>query len=139
MILFRSSATPQDGKISFIDENLAKKILRVCKGSPLALKVVGKLLCGEPTTVWQSKVTEWDQGKSIFISGLRSSLDALDEEVENGLSAITYLHQLSDRNLVSLVITRKIVIDGGYYNDHFVMQYDLLIDMIIHRSMSEPI
>ncbi|KAI9165943.1 hypothetical protein LWI28_023297 [Acer negundo] len=177
MILFRSSATPQDGKLSFFDENLAKKILRVCKGSPLALTVVGKLLRGEPAAVWQSKVKEWDQVKSIFISGtellvcLQSSLDVLDEEVkecyldlvsfpqdqripitalidmwmelhvwvEDGLSAITYLHQLSDRNLVSLVTTRKNVSDGGYYNDHFVMQHDLLRDLIIHQSMSEPI
>ncbi|KAK0604386.1 hypothetical protein LWI29_015195 [Acer saccharum] len=62
MILFRSSITPQDGKQTYFDENLANKILRVCKGSPLALTVVGKFLCGEPEAVWQSKVKEWDQG-----------------------------------------------------------------------------
>ncbi|KAK0605751.1 hypothetical protein LWI29_030402 [Acer saccharum] len=118
------------------------KMLRVCKGSPLALTVVGRLLCGKPAAVWQSTVKEWDRGKSIFISGtellvcLQSSLDALDEEVkecyldlgsfpqdqripitalidmwtelhewvEDGLSAITYLHKLSDRCLVNLVL-----------------------------------
>ncbi|TXG59497.1 hypothetical protein EZV62_014070 [Acer yangbiense] len=131
------------GNCPFFDENLAKKILRVCKGSPMALTVVGKLLCGEPAAVWQSKVKEWDKGESNFISGtellvcLQSSLNALDDEVkecyldlgsfplnqrilmnalidmwielhnwvEDGLSAITYLHQLFDQNPVSLVIT----------------------------------
>ncbi|KAK0605991.1 hypothetical protein LWI29_032922 [Acer saccharum] len=199
MILFRSSVTPQDEKLPFFDEKLAKKILRVCKGSPLALKVVGGLLCGEPAAVWQSKVKEWDRGVSIFVSDtellgcLQSSLDALDEEVkecyldlgsfpedqrihittlidmwmelyecvEDGLSAITKLHKLSNRNLVNLFIasihllylrqlnlclsnqfclsTRKNASDDGYYNDHFVMQHDLLRELIIHQSMSEPV
>ncbi|KAI9166018.1 hypothetical protein LWI28_024720 [Acer negundo] len=177
MILFRSSVTPQDGEPYFFDENLAKKILRVCKGSPLALTVVGRLLCGEPAAVWQSKVKEWDQGKSIFISGtellvcLQSSLDALDEEVrecyldlgsfpqdqripitalidmwmelhewvEDGLSVITYLHQLSNRCLVNLVMARKNGSDDGFYNDDFVTQHDLLRDLIIHQSKSEPV
>ncbi|KAK0604629.1 hypothetical protein LWI29_017639 [Acer saccharum] len=158
-------------------EDLAKKILRVCKGSPLALRVVGRLLCGEPAAVWQNTVKEWDQGKSIFISGtellvcLQSSLDALDEEVkecyldlgsfpedqripitslidmwmelyecvEDGLSAITKLHKLSNRNLVNLFIIRKNASDDGYYNDHFVMQHDLLRKLIIYQSMSGPL
>ncbi|KAK0605956.1 hypothetical protein LWI29_032592 [Acer saccharum] len=177
MILFRSSVTPQDGEPYFFYENLAKKILRVCKGSPLALTVVGRLLCGEPAAVWQSTVKEWDQGKSIFISGtellvcLQSSLDALDEEVRecyldlgsfpqdqripitalidmwmelhewvgDGLSTITYLHQLSNRCLVNLVIARKNGSDDGCYNDDFIMQHDLLRDLIIHQSMSKPV
>ncbi|KAK1588713.1 hypothetical protein Q3G72_026312 [Acer saccharum] len=177
MILFRSSVTPQDGEPYFFDENLAKKILRVCKGSPLALKVVGGLLCGEPAAVWQSKVKEWDRGVANFISGtellvcLQSSLDALDEEVkecyldlgsfpedqripitalidmwmelyecvEDGLSAITKLHKLSNRNLVNLFIARKNASDDGYYNDHFVMQHDLLRELIIYQSMLEPV
>ncbi|KAK4841127.1 hypothetical protein QYF36_026454 [Acer negundo] len=172
MILFRSSVTPQDGKLSFFYEDLAKKILRFCKGSPLALTVVGKFLCGEPAAVWQSKVKEWEQGESIFISGtellvcLQSSLNALDDDVkecyldlgsfpqdqwipltalidlwmelhewvDNGLSAINYLHKLSNRNLVNLHIARKNASD-----DHYIMHHDLLRDLIIHQSMSEPI
>ncbi|KAI9164930.1 hypothetical protein LWI28_004670 [Acer negundo] len=179
MIVFRSSVTPQDGKLSFFDEKLAKKILKVCKGSPLALTVVGRLLCGKPAVVWQSTVKEWDKGKSIFISGtgtellvcLQSSLDALDEEVkecylnlgsfpqdqripinalidmwmelhewvEDGLSAITYLHQLSSRCMVNLVIARENATDDGYYNDDFIMQHDLLRELIIHQSISQPV
>ncbi|KAK4841087.1 hypothetical protein QYF36_025434 [Acer negundo] len=172
MILFRSSVTLQDGKLSFFDEDLARKILRFCKGSPLALTVVGKFLCGEPAAVWQSKVKEWEQGESIFISGtellvcLQSSLNALDDDVkecyldlgsfpqdqripltalidmwmelhewvEDGLSAINYLHKLSNRNLINLHIERKNASD-----DHYIMHHDLLRDLIIHQSMSEPI
>ncbi|KAI9165155.1 hypothetical protein LWI28_008759 [Acer negundo] len=172
MILFRSSVTPQDGKLTYFNENLANKILRVCKGSPLALTVVGKFLCGEPAAVWQSKVKEWDRGESIFISGtellicLQSSLNALDDKVkecyldlgsfpqdqwtpltalidmwielhewvEDSLSAIKYLHELSKRNLVNLVIARKHASD-----DHFFMHHDILRDLIVYQSMSEPI
>ncbi|TXG59494.1 hypothetical protein EZV62_014067 [Acer yangbiense] len=172
MILFRSSVTPQDGKLTYFDENLANKILRVCKGSPLALTVVGKFLCGEPAAVWQSKVKEWDRGESIFIAGtellvcLQSSLNALDDKVkecyldlssfpqdqwiplttlidmwmelhewvEDGLSAINYLHELSKRNLVNLVIARKHASD-----DHFCMHHDILRDLIVHQSKLEPI
>ncbi|KAK1587157.1 hypothetical protein Q3G72_010232 [Acer saccharum] len=176
-ILFRSSLISQDGKLSFYDENLAKKILKVCKGSPLALTVVGRLLCGKPAAVWHSTVKEWDQGKSIFFSGnellvcLQSSLDALDEEVkecyldlgsfpqdrripitalidmwmelhewvEDGLSAINYLHQLSDQCMVKLVIARENASANGYYNDDFIIQHDLMRDLIIHQSMSQPV
>ena len=35
--------------------------------------------------------------------------------------------------------TRKNASDDGYYNDHFVMQHDLLRELIIHQSMSEPV
>ncbi|TXG59495.1 hypothetical protein EZV62_014068 [Acer yangbiense] len=109
MILFRSSVTPQDGEPYFFDENLANKILRVCKGSPLALTVVGRLLCGKPAAVWQSTVKEWDRGsfpqdQRIPITALIDMWMELHEWVEDGLSAITYLHKLSDRCLVNLVI-----------------------------------
>ncbi|KAL5752867.1 hypothetical protein ACOSP7_023054 [Xanthoceras sorbifolium] len=177
LTLFRSALIPQNGELLFFDENLANKILRVCKGSPLALTVVGRLLCGEPAVVWQSRVREWDRGVSIFSSDtdllhcLQSSLNALDDDIkecyldlgsfpedqripitalidmwmelhewiEDGLSAISYLHRLSNRNLVNLVMARKNASDDGCYNDHFVMQHDLLRELIIHQSMSEPI
>nr|AKE49469.1 NBS-LRR disease resistance protein NBS54 [Dimocarpus longan]AKE49470.1 NBS-LRR disease resistance protein NBS55 [Dimocarpus longan] len=177
MTLFRSSVMPQDGEPSFFDENLAKKIIKICKGSPLVLTVVGRSLCREPAVVWQSRVKEWDQGISVIssdtelLSCLQSSLNALDDKVkecyldlgsfpedqripvpalidmwmemhewvEEGLSAINYLHELSKRNLVNLFIARKNASDDGCYNDHFVTQHDLLRELVIHRSMSEPI
>ncbi|KAI9165019.1 hypothetical protein LWI28_006129 [Acer negundo] len=176
MILFRSSVTPQDREPYFFDENLAQKILKYCKRSPLALTVIGRLLCGKPAAVWQSTVKEWDEGNSIFISGnellecLQSSLDALDEEVkecyldlgsfpedqripitalidmwmelhewvEDGLSAIKYLHQLSDRCMVKLFASEN-ASDDGYYNDYFIIQHALLRELIIHQSKSQPV
>ncbi|KAK0606118.1 hypothetical protein LWI29_034274 [Acer saccharum] len=82
------SVFPQFGSGHQLKPLNDEAILRVCKGSPMALTVVGKLLCGEPAAVWQSKVKEWDKGESNFISGtellvcLQSILNALDDEVK---------------------------------------------------------
>ena len=57
-----------------------------CKGFPLALRVVGKSLCGQPAEAWESRLLKWSEGQSIFSSEgdlflcLQSSLNALDEK-----------------------------------------------------------
>ncbi|KAJ8770818.1 hypothetical protein K2173_021465 [Erythroxylum novogranatense] len=52
----------------------------------------------------------------------------------------SYLHKLSTLSLVDLAFKRK---DGseieGYYEDHFVMQHDLLRGMVNHLSNLDPI
>lgn len=59
---------------------------------------------------------------------------------EDGEDAIAILHQLSNRNLVNLVLTRKDASEtNGYYNEHFVTQHDLLRDLAIHQSDQNPI
>ncbi|XP_031275572.1 probable disease resistance protein At5g66900 [Pistacia vera] len=69
------------------DKKLVNKILGVCKGSPLALTVVGRSLCGRSAAVWKSRVKEW-QDATIFHSNtdllvcLQSSLDALDDKLK---------------------------------------------------------
>ncbi|KAK0604715.1 hypothetical protein LWI29_018628 [Acer saccharum] len=144
MSLFRSSVTPQDGKLSF-HEDLAKKILRFCKGSPLALTVVGKFLCGQPAAVCKEKLRNGSkecyldlgsflQDQWIPITALIDMWMELHEWVEDDLSAINYLHKLSNRNLINRLTARKNASD-----DHYIMHHDLLRDMIIHQSMSEPI
>ncbi|CAH1452789.1 unnamed protein product [Lactuca virosa] len=61
----------------------------------------------------------------------------LDDE---GMYTIEYLLELSSRNLLNLVLTRK---DGseleGYCNEHYVTQHDLLRDLAIHLSSQDPI
>ncbi|KAJ6916190.1 hypothetical protein NC652_018779 [Populus alba x Populus x berolinensis] len=59
----------------------------------------------------------------------------LDED-----NAIANLHELSDRNLIEVVVTRKDANeDDGSYNEHFVTQHDLLRELAIRESNSRSI
>ncbi|KAM5576406.1 putative disease resistance protein [Rosa sericea] len=85
MTLFRHSAIRGDKSYN-VPENLQDKIVRRCKGCPLAIEVVGKSLCGKFTESWLKKLSDWSKGASIFdtetevLLCLKSSLDALDEK-----------------------------------------------------------
>ncbi|KAA8531757.1 hypothetical protein F0562_006526 [Nyssa sinensis] len=181
MALFRHSAFRQDGRSSsFVpDDDLVNEIVRGCRGFPLALKVVGRSLCGQPAVIWKTTLKRWSEGLSIFSSSnndlldcLQTSLNALDERVkecyldlgsfpedekipvaalmdmwvelynldEDGMDALTILHDLSDRNLVNLVFTRNDARDVDVCNNEdFVVQHDLLRDLAIHQSREGPI
>ncbi|XP_059623805.1 probable disease resistance protein At5g66900 isoform X2 [Cornus florida] len=59
---------------------------------------------------------------------------------EDGVCALANIHELSSRNLVNLVFTRKDSSDiDGYYNEHFVTQHDLLRELAIHQSSQKRI
>ncbi|XVF17742.1 hypothetical protein REPUB_Repub10bG0149800 [Reevesia pubescens] len=177
MTLFRISASMQNGN-PYIPDDLVNKVMKSCKGLPLALEVVGRSLCGQPVAIWQSRAKQRSKGLSIFhsnadqLASLQSSLDTLDSQVglkdcyldlgsfpedhqipANALidmwveqykldedDAIFNLHELSTRNLVNLVVMRKDAIEAdGYYNDHFVMQHDLLRELAIYQSSLDPV
>ncbi|XP_068331931.1 probable disease resistance protein At5g66900 [Pyrus communis] len=85
MALFHYSASLED-KSSYTYEDLSRKIIKRCKGCPLAIALVGRSLRGQPIEIWQKRVVEWCKGSSILDSDkdllacLQSSLDALDNE-----------------------------------------------------------
>ncbi|KAM1314988.1 hypothetical protein ACFX13_018928 [Malus domestica] len=85
MILFHYSASLED-KSSYTYEDLSRKIIKRCKGCPLAIALVGRSLRGQPIEIWHKRVVEWCKGSSILDSDkellacLLSSLDALDKE-----------------------------------------------------------
>lgn len=60
--------------------------MKGCRGSPLAIKVIGRSLRHQPHDVWQKMVKEWSQGYSILDSNtnllyfLQKSLDVLEDE-----------------------------------------------------------
>nr|WAQ80561.1 resistant protein NLR [synthetic construct] len=89
LTLLRHSATCRGDKSYIVPEDLQDKIVRRCKGCPLAIKVVGKSLCGKYTESWLKKLYEWSKGASIFdtetdvLVCLKTSLDALDEKDQN--------------------------------------------------------
>ncbi|CAN6698415.1 unnamed protein product [Malus baccata var. baccata] len=85
MTLFHHSASLED-KSSYTSEDLSRKIIKCCKGCPLAIALVGRSLRSQPIEIWQKRVLEWCEGSSILDSDkdllacLQSSLDALDKE-----------------------------------------------------------
>ncbi|XP_022775224.1 probable disease resistance protein At5g66900 [Durio zibethinus] len=177
MTLFHHSAFSQNGN-PYIPEDLVNKVMKSCKGLPLALEVVGRSLCGQPVAVWQSRAKQLSKGLPIFHSSaellacLESSLDALDSMVgldcyldlgsfpedhmipatalsdmwveqhklDEDNDAIVILHEFSTRNLVNLVVMRKDASEAdGYYNDHFIIQHDLLRELAIYLSSLDPV
>ncbi|KAG2724543.1 hypothetical protein I3760_01G022800 [Carya illinoinensis] len=85
--LFHHSANLQDGNSSIPDKDI-NKILKFCGGFPLAIKVIGRSLCGQSVEVWRSNAMKWSTGHSILSSNsdllncLEKSLDFLDDELK---------------------------------------------------------
>ncbi|KAK9902421.1 hypothetical protein M0R45_001660 [Rubus argutus] len=57
-----------------------------------------------------------------------AELYTLDEDV----MCIANLYELTTRNLVNLVVRRKV--EEGYYGEHFVTQHDMLRSLAIHQT-----
>ncbi|CAL0312789.1 unnamed protein product [Lupinus luteus] len=162
------------------DENLVQEIVKGCKGSPLALEVIGGSLCQQPIEVWQMmkdrlKSQSILESNADLLSRLRNILDILEGEfsvkekecfMDLGLfpedqrihvpalidmwtelyklddddkKAMNIIHNLTNKNLVNVIVTRKVAMDTDmYYNNHFLMQHDLLRELAIIQSSQEP-
>lgn len=86
LTLFGSSAFLPHQSQDIPDNNVVSKIVKGCKGFPLALKVVGRSLRGEPEEIWKTRAMELSKVGSIFEysdlrNSLQKSLDALDNKV----------------------------------------------------------
>uniref|UniRef100_A0A0D6QS12 NB-ARC domain-containing protein n=1 Tax=Araucaria cunninghamii TaxID=56994 RepID=A0A0D6QS12_ARACU len=71
---------------STADASLVKKVKAECKGLPLALKVIGSSLNGEPPVAWQSARDKLSKGEPIsdyhkegLLRCLKTSIDCLDD------------------------------------------------------------
>ncbi|KAI9089151.1 hypothetical protein K1719_029430 [Acacia pycnantha] len=94
------------------NKKLVHEVVRGCKGSPLAIEVIGGLLNKQP---------------------FEYNLD------EGGIEAMAIIHELTNSNLAKTVIRRKVARDTDkYYSNHFVMLHDLLRELAIHQSSLEP-
>ena len=56
MTFFRSSTFQQDRRSYMLDEHLVERIVKGYNGFSLALRVVGKSLCGQPAEAWESRL-----------------------------------------------------------------------------------
>ncbi|KAL2573953.1 hypothetical protein AAZV13_17G160500 [Glycine max] len=70
MTLFRHHALLEKSSSSIPDEELVQKVVRYCKGLPLAIKVIGRSLSHRPIEMWQKMVEEFSQGHSILDSNI---------------------------------------------------------------------
>ncbi|KAH9291997.1 hypothetical protein KI387_042811 [Taxus chinensis] len=71
---------------SNVDANLVMEVQAECEGLPLALKVIGSSLHGEPCVAWESAKNKLSKGKSIsdyhkegLLECLETSIDFLDD------------------------------------------------------------
>ncbi|PRQ47842.1 putative powdery mildew resistance protein, RPW8 [Rosa chinensis] len=82
--LFKHSASLGDQSCN-AREDIMRKIIEHFKGSPLAITVVGRSLCGKPVESWLKRASTL-KGASILnyearlLDGLQSCLDAFNEE-----------------------------------------------------------
>ncbi|GJV58750.1 probable disease resistance protein [Tanacetum coccineum] len=82
---FCYSAFPYDGIAVNVPDDLVTKMVKRCKGVPLALTVVGASLCGQGALKWRTTLRKWSDGQSIFDTNkslyhsLGASVDALEE------------------------------------------------------------
>ncbi|PRQ47858.1 putative powdery mildew resistance protein, RPW8 [Rosa chinensis] len=62
------------------------------------------------------------------------SYSSLDQDI----LCVANLHQITNRSLANLVVTRKDKPQGdGYYSEHFVTQHDLLRELAIYETRQE--
>ncbi|KAK9067098.1 hypothetical protein SSX86_014423 [Deinandra increscens subsp. villosa] len=154
------SAFPFDESQINVPDDLVIKMVKCCKGFPLALTVIGASLCGQGELKWRTTLKKcvdaiehlpiardyfldlgsFPEDEKIAASVLVDmgvELYNLDKE---GMYTSEYLLELSSRNLLNLIVARKDASElEGYCSDHFVMQHDLLRELAIHLSSQEPV
>ncbi|XP_028779380.1 probable disease resistance protein At5g66900 [Neltuma alba] len=95
------------------DEKLVREVVRGCKGSPLAIEVIGGLLCKQPFEVWQ-KMKELLLSQSIF----NANTDLLHR-------LQTSLEVMGDK----FPIKKECFMDLGLFPEDKMIPVDALIDM----------
>ncbi|KAJ8567226.1 hypothetical protein K7X08_019434 [Anisodus acutangulus] len=104
--------------------DLVHKVVRSCGGFPLALRVVGRSLCGQPEGIWYDRVMMQSERQILFptendlLRSLQASINALDEKV------------LYSRDRTTL---RDCYLDLGSFPEDHRIHPDALLDMWVER------
>ncbi|KAK4367711.1 hypothetical protein RND71_011503 [Anisodus tanguticus] len=104
--------------------DLVHKVVRSCGGFPLALRVVGRSLCGQPEGIWYDRVMMQCERQILFptendlLRSLQASINALDEKV------------LYSRDRTTL---RDCYLDLGSFPEDHRIHPDALLDMWVER------
>ncbi|OIW20692.1 hypothetical protein TanjilG_21020 [Lupinus angustifolius] len=179
--LFHHVAHFGGSKSNIPDEDLVQKVVRGCKGSPLAIKVISRSLTHQPYMFWQNMVQELSQGHSVVDSSneiltcFQMILDVLEDESiikecfmdlglfpedqripvsalidmwiechgldHDGKEAMAIINKLDSMNLAHVLVARKNAsdTDSCRYNNHYIIQHDLLRELAIYQSTKEPL
>ncbi|XVE87188.1 hypothetical protein DITRI_Ditri18aG0096000 [Diplodiscus trichospermus] len=144
MTLFRHSAFPQNGD-PCIPEDIVTKVMKSCKGNPLALEVVGRSLSGQPMAVWKNRTKQWSKGLSIYhscgdlLACLKSSLDALDSEVMKDcfldLGSFPEDHMIPATALIDMLVERYEIDDDDDAIDKLhELSTKNLVNVVVRRE-----
>ncbi|KAE9597618.1 hypothetical protein Lal_00013774 [Lupinus albus] len=179
--LFHHAAHFGGSKSNIPDEDLVQKVVRGCKGSPLAIKVISRSLSHRHNKLWQNMVEELSQGHSVVDSSnelltcLQKILDVLEDKSvikecfmdlglfpedqripvsalidmwiecygldDDGREAMAIINKLDSMNLANVLVARKNAsdTDSFCYNNHYIIQHDLLRELAIYQSTQEPL
>ncbi|KAL5187052.1 putative disease resistance protein [Glycine soja] len=83
--LFRHYALLEEHGSSIPDEELVQKVVRICKGLPLAVKVIGRSLSHQPSELWLKMVEELSQHSILdsnteLLTCLQKILNVLEDD-----------------------------------------------------------
>ncbi|KAJ7951599.1 NBS-LRR disease resistance protein [Quillaja saponaria] len=80
--LFRHFASLLESDYNSVQyQNLVGKIVKLCRGFPLALMLVGGSLRGQPAGIWQYRVMQWSK-RNFSLDSDANLLDKLEELLE---------------------------------------------------------
>ncbi|KAL2333611.1 hypothetical protein Fmac_014824 [Flemingia macrophylla] len=113
MTLFRHYAFSDGNSLNTPHDDLVQKVVKNCKGLPLAIKVIGRSLRHQPYELWQKMVEELSQGHSI-----------LDSNSE----LLTYLQKILDV-LEDNTLIKECFMDLGLFPEDQRIPVTALIDM----------
>ncbi|MED6186019.1 hypothetical protein PIB30_062686 [Stylosanthes scabra] len=68
LTLFSHFAQLEDNYSNIQNEDILQRVVRGCKGSPLAITVIGRSISNQPYEFWLKMVQKLSQGRSIFDS-----------------------------------------------------------------------
>lgn len=145
MTLFRHSAFLQNGNTN-IPEDVVNKVMKSCKGIPLALEVVGRSLCRQPVAVWQSRAKQQSKGKSILhfssdmLDSLQSSFYALDgmKDIQDcflDLGSFPEDHMIPANALIDMWVEQyKLDEDNDAFCYLYVLYTRNLVELVVRRN-----
>ncbi|KAK7263085.1 hypothetical protein RJT34_30669 [Clitoria ternatea] len=113
MTLFHHYALLDKSSVNIPDEDLVQKVVKNCKGLPLAIKVIGRSLSHQPYESWKKMEEELSQGHFILSSNTE---------------VLTYLQKILDVLEDNLVI-KECFMDLGLFPEDQRIPVTYLIDM----------
>eukprot|EP01018_Ginkgo_biloba_P004416 Gb_41056 [translate_table: standard] len=125
------------------DEDLVKQVQAECKGLPLALKVIGSSLHGEPFPVWESAKQKLsraesisDYHKEVLLNCLETSIDVLDEEAKQCFLDLGAFPE-GKKICVDALLDIWVYVRGMEWQDAFVILLELASRNLLNLT-SDP-